>query len=465
MAGPLERIYARMPVAVQELMVSAQGFRLGKERYGGAYSQYFKDALESQWWSADQLHDFQLRTLQDLLQHAATHVPWYRRSFAEAGFEPGDLKGLDDLSRLPVTCKQDVREHPLEFIDERLSKDKLLHIRTSGTTGSPLTMYYTADERRHSYALVDRFMGWGGYKRGMPRAHLLGRMVAPPSQRKPPFWRMDRVNRTLLFSSYHLEELHLSSYLGALEAAKPALIYAYPSSLTVLAQYAVRHGGCRVRPKTIVTSSETLLDHQREVIEEAFACPVSDMYGCVEMAVLIHQCEKGTYHECPEYGIVEYLPQEGIEAPADEHAPRRVVVTGFICRAMPLIRYQMGDLAVPSGKPCDCGRHFRTVEAIEGRMDDVIVTPSGRRVGRMGPALHALGHAIRECQFVQEAPDRVVIRLVPTAAYHRPKDPEALIAAAQARLGTDVSIAVEEVKSIEKTPGGKLRAIVSKVGR
>ena len=199
----------------------------------------------------------------------------------------------------------------------------------------------------------------------------------------------------------------------------------------------------------MLTNAEPLLDHQRVVVAEAFGCPVRDTYGLAELVAGASECEAGTLHLWPEVGYVECLDGD-------------LVATGLLNHAMPLVRYRVGDrLAGPvHWQACACGRGLPTLPRVEGRDDDVVVTPDGRRLGRLDPVFKA-DLPLVEAQIVQDRPDRLRLRVVPA----RPltdDDRRALIRRVRDHVG-DMEVVVEEEDRIERDAAGKFRAVVSEL--
>jgi len=216
-----------------------------------------------------------------------------------------------------------------------------------------------------------------------------------------------------------------------------------------------------VYPKAIITSAETLLDYQRDIIERAFKCKVYDQYGCTEQSLFVSQCEKGTYHIHPEHGIVEIINDQGDEVKPGEMG--KVVCTSFVNKAMPLIRYDLGDTAIKGDDYCVCGRKFPTIDKIYGRQDDFIHTPDGRKVGRLDPIFKGLS-SIKLAQVIQTKLDEITVKLIPGQTYAH-TDGQVVQEELQKRVGSQIKINVELVKEIEKTQAGKFRAVISMINK
>jgi len=245
----------------------------------------------------------------------------------------------------------------------------------------------------------------------------------------------------------------------ALEKYRPRWVTGYPSAVYLLAR-GCRTLGSSYRPLGVFTDSETVLDPHREEVRNAWGCSIHDYYG-MEVGWVAGQCKLGKYHLSPLTSVVELLDEEG--RPVEPGQLGELVVTDLTNPLMPLIRYRTGDMAVWSERPCPCGWNTPTLERIEGRRDDIVTLPDGRKIGRLDHILKT-ATAIREAQLVQEALDRFVLRLVPDVGYSEEVE-RTILEEARMRLGTDVTIVIRQVPAIEKSARGKHRSVVSKVGR
>lgn len=444
----LNRLYLRAPAWSQSAMISAYGALLRRRRYGGRHAEYLAGLLESQWWTAEELETLQLERLNMQLSTARERVPLYRNRRL-----PDRIRDIRQLGELPFLRKDDLRA-PREIVSAG-GPGPLLEVHTGGTTGKPLTVYCTRDTLRHNYAFFERLKRWAGVGPRARVATFAGRTVVSAEQRDPPFWRHNVPARTLLCSSYHIARESIPAYASALARFKPDLIDSYPSSIAPIARYVLDHG-VDIRPTAVITSSETLTLEVRTLIQEAFGCPVFDHYGAAEMAAFITQCEEGRYHPNPEFGIVEVI-KDGV--PAGPGEVGEIVATGFINPAMPLIRYQTGDHATAGERGCPCGRAFPAIERIEGRRDDVLITPEGRLVGRLDPIFKAVD-SFFETRIIQTSPTHIRVETVPSATYD-PADVEVVRTELQRRVGPSMVIEIVTVEELPRTASGKLRAVVN----
>ena len=328
-----------------------------------------------------------------------------------------------------------------------------MSLHTSGTTGTPLTVRFTPECHQIEQAFRWRHRAWADIAYPSSGAYVAGHPVVPPTQDRPPFWRRDRVEDRLLCSSYHLAPRHWLYYLAALCDYQPVFIHGYPSSIYLLARARLHYHLPGPSPRAVFTASETLLDFQRATIERAFGCKMYNWYGNTEMTCNIIECRAGRLHYRTDYGLLELIDNG------------TMVCTGLNNRAMPLIRYRVGDRVTlgPADAVCPCGCAFPLVERIEGRLEDYIRTPDGRFVGRLDHLFKSVHH-VREAQLVQSQFDELVVRLVRATGFSA-RDEQTILAEARQRLGETMRIRFEFVDAIARTESGKFQFVISQLPR
>lgn len=449
--GRSSGLYDHLPIPVQTLVVTGYGMVLHRRRYGAEHRRWLARLLKSQWLSGEVVRSQQLQALRRVVDDAFVHVPYYREAYARAGYQVGALQKTEDLSALPIVDKEEVRRDPRAFISERFPARALYEGHTSGTSGKPLLTYKTRSCYQRNWAFQERVRSWFDIRFRAPRVTLNARPVVPPQQHEPPFWRQDLFTANWHFSVFHLSAANLPAYVSAMAAIAPVEIHGYPSAIVEVARAAIELGESRIRPRAVVTSSETLLDTQRELMERAFGCAVRDQYGCAENVVWVSQCAAGTYHSHPEYGYLETV-EDG--KPVLDRAGE-VLGTGFINPAMPLIRYRLGDtMVVSSQESCVCGRSFPVVTQLVGRTDDVLYSPDGKPLGRLDPLFKGL-ESIVEGQFVQDETDHLTVRLVASGPAER--DVADLGGRIRDAFGPSMRVTMEFTDSIPRTEAGKFR--------
>jgi phenylacetate-CoA ligase len=434
-----KRLYNSLPVWAQTIALNLASARNFKAKYGGVFRGWLADLEHNERKSRDEMLHQQQVAIQHLLEYALEHVPFYRQNKFPS----------DDLRAWPILEKSTVVAQPEKFLSNEFDARDLMQLHTSGTTGTPLAMRLSKEYHQIETAFRWRHKAWAGVPFLSSGAYISGHPIVPPNQIQPPFWRRDRKERRLLCSSYHLAPQNLPAYIDALKQYAPIFLHGYPSSLYVLARYIVEKGIDSVRPHAVFTASETLLDSQRSAIEQAFRAKVYNWYGNSEMTCNIVECTAGNLHYRTDYGVLELL------------ADGSMICTGLNNRAMPLIRYQVGDRATAKNGVCSCGCAFPLIERIEGRVEDYVRTPDGRLVGRLDH-LFKDAHHVREAQIVQTKLNELVLRVVRSDGYCT-DDEKIIRAEARQRLGDSMRVRFEYVNAIERTAAGKFRFIVSQL--
>ena len=464
----LKRLYDLTPPAVQDALISAFSGYLGRQRYGGRYPEFRALLDEAQYWDGARMRAWQDERLRAVVRHAYDHVPYYREVFDHHGVKPEQVGGVGDLHRLPVLTRETVKRRIEDMKSRRPGDLAPGHGHTSGTTGSPLSVFYSSDAITMNYAVMDRVYRWAhaqlgdeAGKAGDRVAVVRGNVIVPLSRQRAPFWRHNRHLNQMLMSSFHLSPANLPSYFEALREFKPAVIDGYPSSLYVLAKTLLNRGE-KMPLKAAVTSSETLYDFQREAIESAFQCRVFDYYAAAERVVFAVECDKHEgHHLCEEYGVTEVLDDEDRAVPAGTEGV--LVGTSLHNIGMPMIRYRTTDRTALRARTCSCGRPLQLMEDVTTKAEDLLRLKDGRLIP---PSV--LTHpfkpldCIEASQLVQTDLDRLLIRLIPRKDYTE-KHGRDLIRDLKTRLGDDMRIDLEFVEEMPRTARGKFKWVISQV--
>jgi phenylacetate-CoA ligase len=407
---------------------------------------------------------YQDRKLAVLIEHAYNTVPYYRDVFDKRGLKPADIQSRADLVKLPVLTKKIVKANYESLRSRVIPIKKLREGHTSGTTGTPLRLLYDSDVITMAYAALDRHYRWAGvrlHRLGDRIAVLRGNMIVPLKKRTPPFWRFNWFHNQMLLSSFHLTAGNLEEYFNAISNFKARVLDGYPSSAYVLARLLLNQNR-RIALDAVITSSETLYDYQREVIEEAFQCRVFDYYAAAERVVFASECRahKGR-HLFPEYGITEITENDG--SPVAPGRFGNLTGTSLHNYAMPMIRYITGDRTAIKTKYCKCGCTFPLIEEVTTKAEDIIRLPDGRLIS---PSV--LTHpfkplsSINGSQLVQTDADHLLVRLIPGDDF-KPAHAQQLVGDLRARLGDDMRVDVEYIEELPRTDSGKFKWVVSHV--
>lgn len=452
-------LYHASPAWLKTLVATGYGFMERRQRYGREYHRYLAAIRASQHWSTDRLLEAQRREVVAFVNQALEDTPYYG---ARSDYRP--IVTADDISRFPIVTKDDVRSHLESLYSRDMSRLRPRWAHTSGTTGKSLVFPLSSACFQREYAFRTLHYSWGGVDIAGrdPVAFCSGHPVADPTRRRPPFWVHDRANNWLLMSSYHMTEESLRAYVRQLETFRPVMLGGYPSSLYLLALACREYGKAALPLRSVFTASETLHDFQRTTIQDVFGVRVFNWYGNSEMCANIVECEAGELHMKLEHSGVEILDENN--QPCGPGQTGRLVCTGFGNPAFPLIRYDIGDVVTVSvTQSARCGRSGLLVDRIQGRIEDYVVTPDGRWIGRLDHLFKDSRH-VREAQIVQDDRSRVVLRIVRAPEYGS-TDEEQILLEAKLRLGNEIGIVFEYLPEIPRGRNGKFRFVESRVKR
>lgn len=400
-----------------------------------------------------QLAEAQARKLQRLIAHAFEYVPFYSRLFRESGVTPEDIRVPADLERLPVIDKAVLRSQPPEdLIDRRLLKSHLIERHTSGSSGSPFRFFVDASYDQHCKAQYLRpyFMN------GRTMFDRVLRFTAFPGKSRRWFQHVGLMRETTVGCSEPTEIL-----LEALRHENAQILQGYPSVLSALASRIDPEDPGFRRPRIVFTDSELLTPDARKSIERAFGAPVFDVFGSYETDNIGYECrEHMGFHLAIDCVVAEFLRDGAVVSAGDRGQLVCTVLHNF---AMPLIRYNLDDIAAASTVSCPCGSGMPLMRVVEGRSVDCVVLPDGSTQSPMQflGALDSFGDLAHEYQIIQTAPGKFLVRLVPARDFTSADRSRVAITLRNQCPGAEVS--VEQVTSIQREASGKRRTFISRV--
>jgi phenylacetate-CoA ligase len=453
----LENVYAHLPARLQNATFTLYGLTLRGQRYGRHFHQKLAELKSSEWWSPDEIIEYQNQRLVEIIYEAYYYIPFYRSLFDDTRIKPADIRSVSDLELLPLMTKQTVCENRSRLINQRLNRKSLHKGLTSGTSGTPLTVYLTREALQFQWAVWWRHRARFGLHLGDKFLMFGARLPVPVAQSKPPFWRYNRAINQVYLSTYHLTPESIPVVVEWLNTENFDFFTGYPSAMYALAKY-MQANDLRLlnRPKYIVTGADALLTGFEKTIRQVFGVPVTEQYGMAEACGNLAKCEFGRFHLDFEFCILELLPIPGLE-----HTKfRKLVFTGLANPAMPFIRYDIGDYGVLADGTCPCGRRSLSLEAIDGRVEEFIRTPDGRLVMGMNQVFE-WAPGVRETQVVQNVINEIEVRIVPGSEFDAQRDQHILERELRKRVGNAMRLKFEVVESIPRTRNGKFRAVVS----
>ncbi|MBK9169202.1 MAG: phenylacetate--CoA ligase family protein [Bryobacterales bacterium] len=352
----------------------------------------FVSLLHRRSWPRVRLEEYRRVKLRRLVRHAYDHVPYYRGLMDRAGVTPADVREPADLLRLPVTTKADLRRAGADALARGASDLTVLH--TSGHSGVPFEVRLTSAEYR-TRRLRDFRMLIGAGVRPRDRLTLLG----------PTRTRSSRLHRRL--GLYRIEvlpgSLPLAEQLERLRASRPDVLWAYPTVLKSLLYYAGCGLGGIVRPRLVITSSQTMEPvFRNQLLVDNPGLEIVDIYGSAEAGRIAATCSSRLGLHLEDDALIVELLEDGRPVPPGR--PGSTVLTCLDQFAMPLIRYEQGDLCRLIPGDCPCGRQVPRIAPPLGRRADMVTLPSGRKIScfALDVALRD-ERALRQYRFVQRS--------------------------------------------------------------
>jgi phenylacetate-CoA ligase len=368
----------------------------------------FRGLLKNEKRSPADLLRLQEQKLRAVIQHAYGNVPYYRTLFDDAGVSPEDIRGPDDLGRIPVSSREGLKKAGVESVlAQGIDPDGCNKVLTSGTTAEPFTVYLSKRESRTRRLIARRDMLRVGVRRS-DRVATLGPWEGPKTlYQRLGMYRVEHI-------SIQLSE---EEQIRRLKAFNPTVIFTFPSGLRVLLRALDYRLSTVARPRAIVTSLEVPDQVMMNRVLEDLDTEFFSIYGALEVGRLAGECPAHSgLHVNVDHVIMECLDGD---RPAPPGTPGIVVLTSLTARTMPIIRYRLADWCATIEKACPCGSPFPLIEQPQGREAEIIRLPSGRSVSWMNIdyILTTLDN-IDQWRIIQEAADHLVILL----AFRRPPD-------------------------------------------
>ncbi|MEI8003288.1 MAG: phenylacetate--CoA ligase [Methanothrix sp.] len=319
----------------------------------------------------EDLHALQEDRLKSVVRYVYDHSAFYRRKFKEAGVEPGDIRTLADITKLPFTRKVDLRDnYPTGMFSAHKSQVVRYHV-SSGTTGKPTVVGYTKDDiETWSESLARAFTSIGlgpddvvqvGYGYGLFTGGLgvhygaerIGAAVLPVgtgnTERQIELMQDLGTTAIACTPSYFLHIMEVAEKMG----------------ISIKNDTQLKAGIFGAEPWSLET---------RKRIEDATGINAYDIYGTSEISgPLFTECHaKKGIHVWADMFLIEVLDPKTDE-PVQDGETGELVFTTLHKFALPLIRYRIGDLTIKNSEPCECGRTHPRIMRILGRTDDMLI--------------------------------------------------------------------------------------------
>lgn len=414
----------------------------------------------TEWWRPAELEQHQLRRLERLLGHARATAPFY------AGWPSAPAPGTLTLARwreLPILSREDVRERADELVSRAIPQAHRVvrEASSSGSVGKHVTVKVDAVSDRMGDALALRDAAWHRRDPTLKAAGIRAVHVGAdaPAGRHEPRWIAHPRSGPLAILDVHTPP---GEQLAWLVRERAAYVATYPSNAAGLLALSEAEGVVPPGLRELGTFGEVTPPELREWCLRVWGVPLVDAYSSVELGAIALECPTGPrYHVQAEHLLVELLRPDG--EPCLPGETGHVVVTALHAFAMPLLRYDLGDLAV-AGEACACGRGLPVIERILGRVRNRILLPTGDWIWpRFGSNTLGGRFPLRQFRLVQRTERELVLEVAA---------PSRLDADTERRLREEVlrilrypfSLALAYVDAIPRSPGGKFEDVVCELG-
>jgi phenylacetate-CoA ligase len=374
-----------------------------------------------------------------LFKRAYRHSSFYRNLYQEAGVNPAKIKSLDDIFRLPILDRQTIKDRVRDiYIGPRWGKTTGL---TSGTSGTPLTIYRHFFDVSTEQAYVRNYRQQHGYSIGQPLISLRGMLG-----KSEPYYYFKPAN-TLYISTPNLNKSTIRMYHDLIHRFKPVAIEAFPSYLHKLC-LELESAELSLNIPRAFTSSETLLSWQRGKIESFLNTRIFDWYGNAERSILLAQDDAGKYQPAPMYSINEFNDDN-------------VITTALTHDRFPLIRYQVPDRITVRSADFNENLLHPEIISIEGRASENIELKDGSVVGCIDHAFKGVPHLemAQVHQYSVQEPIRIKLVKTPTFTI---KEEEQLTRNWRRMVGDEMELIFETCSREDLThvPGKKFQLII-----
>lgn len=443
MSYKAEQIFAHLPAWLKDLVVTFESTRLYYMRRTGIYKQRKQQYSQLMTKSYEELKLYQKKKLEEIFYHAKGNSSFYAKKYEHIS-EPV-------LEKMPILEKEDLRKN----IDDIVIGDrkKMIELYTGGTTGKGLALYLDKSSLQDRISILDLFWEMHNYNFRDKFAWFSGRhLISNKDTDKGIFWRTNKYLNIRYYSTFHMGIKNLPYYAKNINRYKPRFFSGFPAAICEIASYMQTEN---IKPEfqleAIFTTSESLHQNQRQIIESVFQCKVRDQYGAAEGPPFIMQCPEGNYHLDMASGIMEVIDEQGNSAQEGD-----ILVTSFHMRQTPVIRYRIGDCVRMSDQiGCQCGWDTPIVAKIIGRKMDFIEIPGRGKMwcSQIGDCVKGVTTVVKfQLELVNNS--RLKVYMVANKEQFEKKDRNSFLLHLHERAG-DIPVDIVYVDDLPRTQGGK----------
>lgn len=441
-------------------------YNVGQCLRGEYVERELRSLLKSQHYPTEELYELQWTMFKNIVSYSYQNVPYYRKTFDRLKLKPSDINTREDMPKIPILTRDTALRNLSELMSETYT-GRCFEYGSSGITGEPIVIKHSMDSMASFHAAKYRGHSWHGLSIGDRE----GRIWGLPFDRKRRVYEKlkDLLMNRVRLSPFHLSEKNMRVFYNRCNLSNVKYLYGYSAAIYKFAQFLHEQGldGKGLNLAAVIYTAEMLYDFQHTLIKKVFGCPVVSEYGSGEVGIIAFECPRGRMHVFLENVLVEFL-KDG--QPVSEGGPGAVIVTGLRDYAMPLIRYQLGDVATPSKEKCGCDIQLPLLEKIGGRSNDMVYTTRGEPLhselfAYINRTLMERGTPLKEFKVVQRSLKDFYVMILKDG---RNENATAFLEEILLRhVGREARINIEYVDEIPPEKSGKRRYFVSelKIGR
>jgi phenylacetate-CoA ligase len=409
------------------------------------------DLRRNQYSKREELLKIQEKNLRIILDHAFHNVQLYNSKFRLKGIKPNEIKKIKDLTKIPLTTKQEIKngmQKNLRYVLDRNSNLNQCRISyTSGTTGIPLRIYKSKKDLYHNWAR----QAFVFFECGVKLRDKIIRILVPKIKKE--YW-LQKCGLLRIEDISIKQPIH--NIINKLSKSKFDVLQSYPTIYLLLAEYIKNYD---INPRIIFSAAETLNEISRKKIKSVFNTELFELYGAYEFGRIAFECEQHCgMHAISDHYIIEVLRDGENVSPGEKG---EIVITGLHNYMMPFIRYRIGDIGMLSDEVCSCGRNYSLIKGIESRIDDFLELPSGRIISPRNINIDEYIEGVIEFQIIQKRRDKFLVKLVKGNGFSNDVIPKIEEMIKTGCLDEEVNVEIKVVDRIERGETGKLKNIIS----
>jgi len=406
-------------------------------------------------WNENEIRLYQENAISKIIKYAINNVPFYQQLKEKKELIVPEIQGLSQLEVFPIITKEIISRNSNNFIVQE-SQLKRVNGSTGGSTGVPLKYVMSTENALYSSLLLDRGLGFAGYRAGDRLAIIAGGSLV--GSKKPLRKRIvERLANVRYYSSYGMDDKQLELYSKDIIDFQPKFLRGYASALNALATYMRTNGlTSKLKLTAIFSTSEVLVKNVRDNIENAFGCEVYDGWGLNDGGATAFECHEHLgMHIDPERAYVEIVEDETTKEFGE--GVGRIIITNLIDKVMPFIRYDSGDIGRIDFSECPCGKKTPRLFVNYGRVTDTLVI-AGKVIGV--PVLTVLMGKVPVLQYqiAKTGDNQMTFRIIKSPEYNQSFE-DYIRRSILERVG-DVDLVFNYVNSITPPQGRKHKFLV-----